>query len=61
MCYFVLSFSLPNVIAQTGGKRGGRELLEAKLLIEQISNKATGMFNKSEPLEVHPSEVFQVK
>ena len=37
----------------------GRELLVAKLLIENISNEATGMFNKSEPLEAYPSEGFR--
>ena len=37
----------------------GRELLVAKPLIVNISNIATGMFNKSEPLETYPSEGFR--
>ena len=42
-----------------GGGGGGEELLVAKLLITNISNIATGMFNKSEPLETYPSEGFR--
>ena len=37
----------------------GRYLLVAKPLIANISNKATGMFNKSEPLETYPFEGFR--
>ena len=46
---------------RTKGERGGGggELLVAKPLIASISNKATGMFNKSEPLETYPSEGFR--
>ena len=36
-----------------------RELLVAKLLIANISNKATSMFNKYEPLETYLSEGFR--
>ena len=36
----------------------GEELLVAKLLIVNINNKATGMFNKSELLETYLSEGF---
>ena len=35
------------------------ELLVAKPLIVNISNKAKGMFNASEPLEAFPSEGFR--
>ena len=42
-----------------GGYRGGRELLVAKLLIANISNKATDMFNTSELLKTYPSESFR--
>ena len=44
-----------------GRIKKGRGLLVAKLLIVNISNKATGMFNKSEPLEAYPFIRFQVK
>ena len=37
----------------------GERAVVAKLLIMNISNKATGMFNKSEWLEVYPSEGFR--
>ena len=37
------------------------ETVVAKLLIIHISNKATGMLNKSEPLEAYPSGSFHVK
>ena len=36
-----------------------RELLVAKLLIANISNIASGMFNKYEPLEAYPSKGFR--
>ena len=36
-----------------------RELLVAILQIANISNKATGMFNKSEPFETYPFEGFR--
>ena len=42
-----------------GGYREGRELFVVQLLIGDISNKATGMFNQSEPLEAYPSEGFR--
>ena len=42
-----------------GGERE-REFLVAELLIANISsNKATGTFNKSEPLEAYSSEGFR--
>ena len=31
----------------------------AKFLIANINNKATGMLNKSEPIEAYPSEGFR--
>ena len=37
----------------------GRELLVAKLLIEHINNKATGMLNMVELLEAYPSDGFR--
>ena len=40
-------------------EKGGGELLVATLLIANISNKATAMINKSEPLEIYPSEGFK--
>ena len=37
----------------------GRELLVAKPLITNISNKATGTFNKSDPCKTYHSEGFR--
>ena len=36
-----------------------RDLSVAKPLIANIGNKATGIFNKSELLEIYPSEGFR--
>ena len=41
------------------GERDGKELLVTKLVIANISNKATGMLLKSEPLETYPSYDFR--
>ena len=58
VCYFVLSFSLCNVIAKTE-REEVRDLLIAKLLMVNVNNKATGMLTKSEPLEAYPYDVFR--
>ena len=70
MMYFIFNLLLGSVFSppqchctnctnRGWGEGGGREreLLVAKLLIVNISNKATGMFNKSEPLETYLSKV----
>ena len=59
MCYFVLSFSLCNIIAQMEDGEMGREPLVAELLLVNINNKVTGVIDKSEPLEAYPSEGFR--
>ena len=51
-----VSFSSQYHHTKGGETKRGRELLVAKALIVNISNKATGMFNKSEPPENYSSE-----
>ena len=52
----VLSFLSPAMSLHKWRVEKGGELLVAKLLIVNISNKATGMLNISGPLEAYPSE-----
>ena len=41
VCYFVLSFSLSNVIAKNGGKR---DMLVVRLILMHINNKASVIY-----------------
>ena len=54
-----VSFSSQYHHTKGGETKRRRELLVAKALIVNISNKATGMFNKSEPPENYSSEGFR--
>ena len=55
MCFAVPSFSL-QCHPTEWGYREGRELLVANILIANIGNKATYIFNKYELLEAYPPE-----